>query len=418
MLSLASMRTIHKTLRSLAFIALSLTLVQCTELNAGKVKQDFNNWFTDLITPRASSLEMANDGYIVKGNVRNKPNQVIRLFEMTAEGLVFIDSSFTDKKGDFSVKGSTKELIFCALMVLDKQMVYLALNNATEATLAIDATTTGINYTITGKNVEESQSLKDLLKLNEGFSSRIKALEAEASKLNPNTDEGFNKMQKLQADYYANLSERAAAILSFAKARPSSFIPFFILHFNVVQEPTIELLTVARDAAVKADPTSKYTQMIQQKYQEEAKLMVGGEAPEINLPQLDGTNLALSSLRGKYVLIDFWASWCGPCRKENPYNVEMYKRFKDKGFEIYGVSLDQDPTRWKGAIEKDGLTWKHVSDLKGWSSSAGQTYNIHSIPSTVLVDPAGKIVAKGLRGEELDAKLQELLGASSADKGQ
>jgi hypothetical protein len=171
------MRTIHKTLRSLAFIALSLTLVQCTELNAGKVKQDFNNWFTDLITPRASSLEMANDGYIVKGNLKNKPNQVIRLFEMTAEGLVFIDSSFTDKKGDFSVKGSTKELIFCALMVLDKQMVYLALNNATEATLAIDATTTGINYTITGKNVEESQSLKDLLKLNEGFSSKIKALE-------------------------------------------------------------------------------------------------------------------------------------------------------------------------------------------------------------------------------------------------
>ena len=114
MLSLASMRTIHKTLRSLTFIALSLTLVQCTELNAGKVKQDFSNWFNDLITPRASSLEMANDGYTVKGNLKNKPNQVIRLFEMTAEGLVFIDSSFTDKKGDFSIKGSTKELIFCA----------------------------------------------------------------------------------------------------------------------------------------------------------------------------------------------------------------------------------------------------------------------------------------------------------------
>lgn len=401
----------------MTFIALSLTLVQCTELNAGKVKQDFNSWFTDLITPRASSLEMANDGYTVKGNLKNKPNQVIRLFEMTAEGLVFIDSTFTDKKGDFNVNGSTKELIFCALMVLEKQMVYLALNNATEATLAIDATTTGINYTITGKNVDESQALKDLLKLNEDFSARIKALEAEASKLNPNTDEGFNKMQKLQADYYANLSERAASILSFAKARPSSFIPFFILHFNVVQEPTIELLTVARDAAVNADPTSKYTQMIQQKYQEEAKLMVGGEAPEINLPQPDGTNLALSSLRGKYVLIDFWASWCGPCRKENPYNVEMYKRFKDKGFEIYGVSLDQDPTRWEGAIEKDGLTWRHVSDFKGWSSSAGQTYNVHSIPYTVLVDPDGKIVAKGLRGEELDAKLQDLLGLTLMEKG-
>ena len=415
MLSLANMRTIHKTLRSLAFIALSFLLVQCTELNAGKVKQDFNSWFTDLITPRSSSLEMANDGYILKGNVKNKPNQVIRLFEMTTDGLVFIDSTFTDKKGDFNIKGSTKELIFCALMVPDKQMVYLALNNATEATLAIDATATGINYSITGKNVDESIALKDLLKLNEGFLMRIKALETEASKLNPNTDEGYNKMQKLQGDYYATLNERFAAILNFAKSKPSSFIPFFILHFNVVQEPTIELLTVARDAAVKADPTSKYTQMIQQRYQEEAKLMVGGEAPEINLPQPDGTNLALSSLRGKYVLIDFWASWCGPCRKENPYNVEMYKRFKDKGFEIYGVSLDQDPTRWKGAIEKDGLTWRHVSDLKGWSSSAGQTYNIHSIPSTVLVDPSGKIVAKGLRGEELNAKLQELLDSGTAN---
>ena len=157
------MRTIHKTLRSLAFIALSLTLVQCTELNAGKVKQDFNNWFTDLITPRASSLEMANDGYIVKGNLKNKPNQVIRLFEMTAEGLVFIDSSFTDKKGDFSVKGSTKELIFCALMVLDKQMVYLALNNATEATLAIDATTTGITLTAT-KARDEALNEQDELR--------------------------------------------------------------------------------------------------------------------------------------------------------------------------------------------------------------------------------------------------------------
>ena len=111
-----------------------------------------------------------------------------------------------------------------------------------------------------------------------------------------------------------------------------------------------------------------------------------------------------------YVLIDFWASWCGPCRKENPFNVALYNQYKDKGFEIYGVSLDQDPTRWKGAIEKDGLTWNHVSDLKGWSSAAGQLYGIRSIPSTVLLDPAGKIIAKNLRGEALAAKLAEVFG--------
>ena len=133
------MRTIHKTLRSLAFIALTLLLVQCTELNAGKVKQDFNSWFTDLITPRSSSLEMANDGYILKGNVKNKPNQVIRLFEMTTDGLVFIDSTFTDKKGDFLLKGSTKELIFCALGVNDKQMIYLALDSVIQEICDIKA---------------------------------------------------------------------------------------------------------------------------------------------------------------------------------------------------------------------------------------------------------------------------------------
>ena len=112
----------------------------------------------------------------------------------------------------------------------------------------------------------------------------------------------------------------------------------------------------------------------------------------------------------KPVLVDFTASWCGPCRRENPNVRRLYKRFKSKGFEIYGVSLDQDLNRWKGAIATDSLTWKHVSDLKGWQSSAAQLYDVHSIPQTFLLDKNGKIVAKGLRGEELEAKLEELLG--------
>lgn len=408
LLSLENMRTMKSTLRSLGLLALSLTLVQCSDLNAEKVKKDFNAWFTDLITPRNSSLVMANEGYIVKGNLKNKPNQVVTLYEMTPENLIFIDSIKTDKKGDFTLKGNTKELIFCALSVADKQMVYLALDNTTEINVMADATASGVVYSLSGKNIDESVALKDLLKLNEGFVNRIKTLEAEASSLNPNTDAGYQRMSKLQGEYYATMTERGNAMLKFAQSRPSSFIPFFILQFNVVQEPTIELLTAAKDAATKANPDSKYTQIIVQRYNEEARLMIGGVAPEINLAQPEGGNLSLSSLRGKYVLIDFWASWCGPCRKENPNNVAMYNKYKDKGFEIYGVSLDQDPLRWKKAIEADGLTWKHVSDLKGWSSSAGQTYNVKSIPATYLLDPAGKIIAKGLRGEELEAKLAEI----------
>jgi peroxiredoxin len=394
----------------MGLLTLSLFLVQCSDLNAEKVKKDVNDWFTDLITPRNSSMELANEGYIVKGNLKNKPNQKLALYEMTPENLIFIDSVITDKKGDFLLKGSTKELIFCALGVNEKQMIYLALDNSTEINVMIDATVSSLNYSLSGKNIEESVALKDLLKLNEGYVSKIKALETEASSLNPNTDAGFQRMSALQKDYYTTMAARSADMLKFAQDRPSSFIPFFILQFNVVQEPTIELLTAAKDAALKANPNSKYTEIIVQRYNDEARLMIGGVAPEINLAQPEGSNLALSSLRGKYVLIDFWASWCGPCRKENPNNVAMYNKYKDKGFEIYGVSLDQDPLRWKKAIEADGLTWKHVSDLKGWSSSAGQTYNIRSIPATVLIDPTGKIIAKGLRGEELEAKLAEIFG--------
>ncbi|MDC0231302.1 thioredoxin-like domain-containing protein [Aureispira] len=123
----------------------------------------------------------------------------------------------------------------------------------------------------------------------------------------------------------------------------------------------------------------------------------------------DGQTIELSSLRGKYVLIDFWASWCGPCRKENPNVVRMYNKYKDKGFDILGVSLDNNKDKWKAAIKKDNLTWHHISDLKGWSSALSKPYGVKGIPHTVLVDKEGVIIAKKLRGHALEAKLKELL---------
>lgn len=137
---------------------------------------------------------------------------------------------------------------------------------------------------------------------------------------------------------------------------------------------------------------------------------VGGEAPDFTQNMPDGKSLTLSELRGRYVLIDFWASWCGPCRRENPHVVKLYDQYKDKGFTVLGVSLDRDQERWLKAIEADNLTWYQVSDLKGWSNSVAQLYGVRSIPHTVLLDPEGKIVARNLRGASLDNTLQELLG--------
>ena len=131
----------------------------------------------------------------------------------------------------------------------------------------------------------------------------------------------------------------------------------------------------------------------------------------MNFPDVNGNNISLSSLRGKIVLLDFWASWCGPCRKENPFVVNLYNKFKNEGFDIYSVSLDNDKNKWINAIKQDGLVWKnHVSDLNGWQSAGAAKYMVRSIPQTFLIDKNGTIIDIGLRGEALENKLNELLG--------
>lgn len=151
------------------------------------------------------------------------------------------------------------------------------------------------------------------------------------------------------------------------------------------------------------------------KYKNQLKMMlpkrepeVGDMAPDITLADTSGIMLSLSQFRGKVILLDFWASWCGPCRRENPNVVKTYAKYKDKGFYVFGVSLDNDGKRWKEAIIKDNLTWAHISDLKGWQSYGAQLYQVKGIPQTYLIDANGKIIAKNLRGVDLELKLESL----------
>jgi thiol-disulfide isomerase/thioredoxin len=180
----------------------------------------------------------------------------------------------------------------------------------------------------------------------------------------------------------------------------------------------MEILQQVSMAFEQKYPESKMTEaMTQQTAQVEMmynqflgnEAAIGKMAPDIALPRPNGQILKLSSLKGNYVLVDFWASWCGPCRRENPNVIKLYNQYKDKGFTVFSVSLDENKDAWTQAIAMDGLVWpNHVSDLKRWDSPVVGAYGIQGIPHTVLVDPKGKIINVGLRGPELEQKLKEL----------
>jgi peroxiredoxin len=185
--------------------------------------------------------------------------------------------------------------------------------------------------------------------------------------------------------------------------------------FNILQDPNIidkdkhiDLFISLSEKFKKEWPTYSYTKELSSQVEKLKITAIGQLAPEIALTNPNGQVVKLSSLRGKYVLIDFWAKWCGPCRRENPNVVKAYKRFKDKGFEVFGVSLDRNKEDWLKAIAEDGLTWTHVSDLKYFESQAAKDYNINAIPFSILLDKTGKIIAKNLRGAALEQKLEEV----------
>jgi peroxiredoxin len=206
------------------------------------------------------------------------------------------------------------------------------------------------------------------------------------------------------------LDEAMNAVRSiFIKANPASFVSFDALKAIGGYDPdiaVIEPLFNGLSDKIKSSSAGKeYTaNMAKMKL-----LSVGTIAPEFTQNNAENIPVSLSSFKGKYVLVDFWASWCGPCRGENPNVVVVYNQYKDKNFTVLGVSLDNDKDAWLKAIEKDGLTWTQVSDLKSWQNAVGQLYMIHSIPSNFLIDPTGKIIAKNLRGDELLKKMKELL---------
>jgi len=394
--------------RLTAIVAFTLVVSSCNKLEANEIKSDINEWMLDLVTPNKTTLEKVDNGFSITGSIKNSPEHLLILWELTPAKLVFIDSCRTDKSGRFKLTGNTKEQIFYQLQMGPQSNVYLALDNKSKLSINLSLVGSFVDYTIEGNELEDSKILKTLINMNQSFSKEVAALERTAQGLTQN-EEGAKKAEELRYQYAKLMQERDDFVKNTALNQTKGFIPYFAISYGAIQAPDYKLMQHAVNCAKAADPNSKYTKEIENKFTKEASLMEGAIAPDIQLKSPDGNIIKLSSLRGKVVLIDFWASWCGPCRRENPNVKRVYHRFKEKGFEIYGVSLDNDASRWKGAIAADQLGWLHVSDLMGWQSSAAQLYQVHSIPQTVLLDKDGRIIAKGLRGEQLEEKLAQLL---------
>ena len=327
-----------------------------------------------------------------------------------------IDSVKLDTNGKGALHPPVMPLDFYALSLSPTDMTVVILDSTESVSVEATAGKLGEPVSVTGS------AHSDLIY---GFFKELKSFDTEKQELvkRINADGGdtgaIDRINKLNDNFY----NRCRMFVNEHKGSPAALAA--VSRLNIQNE--LPLFQQVRDALKNTIPKSEYyigfrdqvgrmeQQAVAMKAQEEqmAKLdnliPVGSEAPDFTQPTPDGKSVTLSSLRGKVVLIDFWASWCKPCRMEMPIVKRVYAQYHSKGFEVLGVSLDKDKNAWLSAIEQDELPWKHVSDLGFWNNAAAQQYGVNSIPYTVLVGKDGKVLAKGLRGPELESKLAEVL---------
>lgn len=345
-------------------------------------------------------------GYTVNATTDAAENKLVILSKITDKQLVILDSTYV-AKGSFSFKGETadeSELHFITFSTTQPPGIPIILENGAKLDLNITGTGT---YNVTMSGGKYTPEMLKLYNVYTGYEKEMAKFNAEIAALDPSsvTEE---VRRNTNVRYTTLIQQRSKNIEDFIRNEKATPATYFAVKY-LFNKPEPRLIMLASKKMGAELPDSKYTKSIQATAKQLGPLVEGAMAPDIKLKTPAGDSLALSSLRGKVVLIDFWASWCGPCRRENPNVKKIYEKYKDQGFEIYGVSLDNNASRWNDAIAKDGLTWKHVSDLAGWQSSAAKLYGVRSIPATFLLDKEGRIYKSGFRSHELEGLLQQLL---------
>lgn len=372
-------------------------------------------YFIPILSLLLTSCGSGDNQFSIKADIADMPEQTVYLSELGIDKITLIDSVEAPKSGKFTLSAKVPEAGLYRISFSADKNKYILLSADMGKIEVITNWNSLDQITINGS--PSSQSLNNFLKAVRNqmqtfntFGMILDSFKARGDDSmisvvqNDITEENFKFTHFIEqyADSTVYLPNALFAVQFLNPQSEKTYIQQFIPGMNK-RFPNSKL---AKDFSKKIDNIFK---SMNESENQDGQTSPGNPAPEISLQTPDGKVVTLTSFKGKYVLVDFWASWCGPCRKENPNVVAAYNKFKDKNFTILGVSLDEEKEKWIEAINKDGLIWTHVSDLKGWESVAARIYSVQSIPANFLVDPQGMIIAKDLRGADLEMKLAQVI---------